>query len=62
MDLLAPYREIWLADFEFCQPPGHNPSPLCLVAHEVRTGQTLRLWADDLSRSAIEVKLSSRIG
>jgi DNA polymerase family A len=49
MDSLSPYREIWLADFEFCQPPGSQPSPLCLVAREYRTGQTLRMWADDLA-------------
>src|SRR5215475_3588462 len=39
---------IWLADFEFSQPPGERPDPVCLVAREFRSGRTLRLWQDDL--------------
>jgi DNA polymerase-1 len=41
-----PYREIWLADFEFCQPDGERPEPACLVAMELRTGRKIRLWRD----------------
>jgi DNA polymerase-1 len=39
-----PYREIWLVDFEFMTGPGTRPDPVCLVAHEIRTGRTIRLW------------------
>jgi DNA polymerase I len=41
-----PYREIWLVDFEFCQPPGERPEPACLVAMELRTGRKTRVWRD----------------
>jgi DNA polymerase-1 len=41
-----PYREIWAVDFEFCIEPGRRPDPVCLVAKELRSGTTLRLWRD----------------
>jgi DNA polymerase I len=43
-----PYEEIWLHDFEFISRPGERPDVVCLVAHELHTGQTLRLWRDEL--------------
>jgi hypothetical protein len=42
-----PFTEIWLVDFEFEAPPGENPQPVCLVAHELRSGRRLRLWQDE---------------
>lgn len=42
------YREVWLVDFEFCQPEGERPQPICMVAREYRTGTTIRRWADEL--------------
>jgi DNA polymerase I len=42
------YREIWVVDFEFGSGHGENPEPVCLVAWELRTGQRLRLWRDEL--------------
>jgi DNA polymerase-1 len=44
-----PYEEIWLRDFEFISRPGERPDVVCLVAHELRSGQTLRLWRDKLN-------------
>jgi DNA polymerase I len=41
-------REIWAVDFEFFAPPGDRPTPVCLVARELRSGRTLRLWQDQL--------------
>ncbi len=49
MDTL-PFRQIWLVDFEFRAPPGDKQTPVCMVAHEYRTGRTLRLWADELAK------------
>jgi len=49
IDLLRHYREVWLADFEFHQPPGERPTPICMVAREWRTGRTIREWADRLA-------------
>jgi DNA polymerase-1 len=41
-----PFAEAWVLDFEFNAPPGERPIPLCMVAREVRTGRTVRLWQD----------------
>jgi DNA polymerase-1 len=46
--LLSLYEEVWLHDFEFLSLPGEHPDVVCLVAHELRSGQTLRLWRDEL--------------
>jgi hypothetical protein len=50
MRQLADFEEVWLADFEFSQPPGERPTPLCLVARELRSGRPVCLWQDDLRR------------
>jgi len=49
-DSLRYFSEVWLCDFEFRAPPGERPEPLCMVAREWRTGQTIREWADRLAR------------
>jgi DNA polymerase I len=41
-----PFATVWVLDFEFNAPPGERPNPLCMVAREARTGQTIRLWQD----------------
>jgi hypothetical protein len=41
-----PYRELWAVDFEFVAKPGERPDPACLVARELRSGHTIRLWRD----------------
>ena len=46
---LDDFREVWFVDFEYQQPPGENPIPLCMVGYEQRSGRYLRLWRDDLS-------------
>jgi hypothetical protein len=43
-----PFREIWLHDFEFVPQPGECPDVVCLAARELRSGQTLCLWRDQL--------------
>ena len=43
-----PFDEIWLHDFEFVSQPGEHPDVVCLAAHELRSGRTLRLWRDEL--------------
>jgi DNA polymerase I len=49
--LLSLYDEVWLHDFEFIADPGERPDIVCLAAHELRSGQTLRLWRDQLGPS-----------
>jgi DNA polymerase family A len=43
-----PFKQIWLADFEFISKAGERPDVVCLCARELRTGQTLRLWRNEL--------------
>jgi DNA polymerase I len=43
------YREIWCVDFEFQVSPGSRPTPVCLVAREIRSGRLLRMGANELS-------------
>jgi hypothetical protein len=47
-DLLSRYEEVWLFDFEFVSQPGERPNVVCLAVRELRSGQTLRLWRDEL--------------
>jgi DNA polymerase I len=46
---LAEFSEIWCVDFEFTAPEGEIPIPVCMVAHEIRSGSRVRLWQDQLS-------------
>ena len=43
-----PYEEIWAADFEFQAPDGERPRPICMVAKELLSGRTLKLWRNKL--------------
>lgn len=48
MDPLHFFKEVWLGDFEFNAQAGERPSPVCLVARELRSGRLVRLWLDEL--------------
>ena len=41
------FRHAWVIDSEYRQPWGERPTPHCIVAHCVITGETLRLWVGD---------------
>jgi DNA polymerase family A len=51
-----PFSEVWCIDFEYYPGrglasggvDGDPVTPLCLVAYEVRSGRTVRLWQDEL--------------
>ena len=43
-----PFAEIWVCDFEFRGGEGERPSPLCLVAREVRSSRYIRMWRSEL--------------
>jgi hypothetical protein len=53
-----PFREIWCVDTEYYPGPGRANGgrdgdlirPLCLVAYEMRTGRTVRLWQNEFGR------------
>ena len=44
--MFSAFREIVVADFEFAATPGERPAPVCLVAHELRSGRRIRIWED----------------
>ena len=46
--LLRRFKQIWAVDFEFIAKPGEHPDALCLCANELRTGQSIRMWEDQL--------------
>jgi len=43
-EIRSAFDAVWLVDFEFCQPDGQRPWPLCLVAKEWFTNRTIRQW------------------
>jgi DNA polymerase I len=42
-----PHRAVVAVDFEFIAPPGERPTPICMVAKELRSGQRWRLWSNE---------------
>lgn len=48
-DPLGQFEEVWQVDFEFHAPDGCVQEPICMVAREYRSGQMIRLWADELA-------------
>jgi DNA polymerase-1 len=50
MRFLERFREVWIVDFEYYSEPGERPVPVCMVAHEMRCGQKLRLWKDQFGK------------
>ena len=43
-------RRVWFVDFEFSgTSEGEHPRPICCVAQEWHSGQTFRLWEDELA-------------
>lgn len=44
---LTSYPEVWLVDFEFGAAPGERVEPRCLVAHELHSAKTIRIWKDE---------------
>jgi len=47
--LLRHFDTVWFVDFEFYQPDGELPRPLCMVARELRTGRTIRFGEGELA-------------
>jgi DNA polymerase-1 len=44
--MLDCFREVVAVDFEFIATPGNRPTPVCLVAHELRSGRRFLTWQD----------------
>jgi len=45
--VLDHFREIVVLDFEFTAIDGERPDPVCLVAHELRSGRQFSIWQDE---------------
>lgn len=45
----AAFKEIWFVDFEFNGEP-ERPNPVCMAAHELKSGRILKLWRTQLNR------------
>jgi len=45
-----PHKAVWAVDFEFHTEgnPGGKQVTVCMVAKELRSGQVIRLWQDEL--------------
>ena len=46
------FTSYWFVDFEFQQLAGECPSPICMVAHELFSGERIELFGDELTRRA----------
>jgi hypothetical protein len=44
-----PFARVILEDFEFISVPGDRPDVVCMVFHDLGTGQTTRLWRNQLN-------------
>lgn len=44
--MLSAFREVVLVDFEFSIGAGERPIPICLVAHELRSGRWFRIFRE----------------
>jgi DNA polymerase-1 len=44
MPPLSFFDHIHVVDFEFIAKPSENPIPVCVVSHEIISGETKRLW------------------
>lgn len=43
------FRKVWFVDFEFHVLAGERPDPICMVARELNSGQTMRVWEGELA-------------
>ena len=46
--MIEHFREVVAVDFEFTALPGERPVPVCMVAHELRSGRRFRVFQDQL--------------
>ncbi len=59
--MISRYDEVWLVDFEYSQPTGEQPEPICMVAFELLSNRWVRLGPPELvPGSAAPYALSER--
>lgn len=42
------FRAVTVWDFEFRAPPGERPDPVSMVAHDLKSGRTIRIFQEEL--------------
>ncbi len=47
------FQNIWVVDFEFFVKNGNRPLPLCYIAHNVKTGETIRHWINPSDKTPL---------
>jgi DNA polymerase-1 len=47
---LEAFEEVWAVDAEYSIEGGSRPTPICVVARDLRSGTELRVWQDELFR------------
>jgi hypothetical protein len=50
--VLEQFREVVAVDFEFTDIAGERPEPVCLVAHELRSGRRFKVWQDQFGSAS----------
>src|SRR5262249_26238938 len=55
------FKRTILEDFEFISKPGERPDVVCGVFHDLNTGQTTRLWRDQLIALPYDAKSSDTL-
>jgi DNA polymerase-1 len=52
--MLPPFFDrIYVIDFEFVALPGERPQPVCLVSHEINSGETEKIWLEGKDPSTL---------
>lgn len=41
-----PFKNIFVVDFEFVSDPGERQKPVCVVFHEINSGETKKVWLE----------------
>jgi DNA polymerase I len=44
--MLSLFKNIFVIDFEFVADPGERPKPVCVVFHEINSGETKKVWLE----------------
>ena len=57
---VSDFNEVWFADFEFVAVPGSRPTPVCVVALELESGRSVRIWTDELMQLRVPPYSTSR--
>ena len=47
--VLDRFPKVWCVDFEFIARAGERPEPVCCVALELRSGQEILLWGEEMA-------------